>query len=95
LSEAKPKQGVFVGPDIRKLIFEEDFLLTVNEVEREDWIAFSSVFTKFLGNNKGPDYVTIVANMLEKFKDLGCLMSLKNSFFEFTLRFFFPKILVQ
>jgi hypothetical protein len=37
------------------------------EVERA-WIAFRSVVTKFLRNNKDPDYDTIVANMLEKFK---------------------------
>jgi hypothetical protein len=43
LSEAKLKEGVFVGPDIRKLIFDEDFLLTVTEVGREAWIAFKKV----------------------------------------------------
>jgi hypothetical protein len=75
LSETRLKEGVFVGPDIRKLIFDKDFLLTITEVEREAWIAFNSVVTKFLGNNKDPGYVTIVANMLEKFKILGCLMS--------------------
>jgi hypothetical protein len=53
----------------------------MTEVEREAWIAFRSVVTKFLGNNKDPDYVTIVANMLEKFKVLGCLMSLKGHYF--------------
>jgi hypothetical protein len=49
----------------------------MTEVEREDWIAFKNVVTNFLGNNNDPDYVTIVANMLEKFKVLGCLMRLK------------------
>jgi hypothetical protein len=34
LSEAKLKEGVIVGPDSRKLMFHEDFLLTMNEVER-------------------------------------------------------------
>jgi hypothetical protein len=77
--EAKLK-GVFVGPDISKLMFDEHFLLTMMEVEREAWIAFESVFTNFLGNNKDPEYFTIVANMLEKFKVLGCLMSLKIHF---------------
>jgi hypothetical protein len=74
------KRRLFVGPDIRKLIFDEDFLLTVTEVEKEVWIAFRSVVTKFLGNNKGPDYVTIVANMLGNFKVFGCLMNLKFIF---------------
>jgi hypothetical protein len=70
LSEAKLTEGVFVGHDTRKLIFNEDFLLTMTEVEREACIAFRSVVSKFVGNNKEPDYVTIVANMLEKFKVL-------------------------
>jgi hypothetical protein len=80
LSEAKLKVGVFVGPDIRKLMLDEDCLLTMSEVERGAWIGFKSVVTKFLGNNKDPDYVTIVANILDKFKVLGCLRSLKIYF---------------
>jgi DNA transposition AAA+ family ATPase len=82
LSEANLKEGVFVGPDIRKLIFDEDSLLTMTKVAREAWIAFKSVVAKFLGDNKDPDYVTIVANILEKFKVPN---ELKNSFIEFAL----------
>jgi hypothetical protein len=91
---AKLTDGVFVGPHIRKLIFDEVFLLTTTEVETEAWIAFKSVVTKIVRNKKDPDYVTLVANILEKFKVLGHLMSLKfhclNSHLDF-----FPKILVQ
>jgi hypothetical protein len=73
-------------------MFDEDFLLTMTEVERESMIAFRSVVTKFLGNNKDPDYVTIVANMLEKFKVLGSLMSVKiHFFFGFALGIFSPE----
>jgi hypothetical protein len=90
------KEGVFVGPDtrIKNLMFDEDFPFTMAEVEREAWIAFKSVVTKFLGNNKDSDYVVTVANMLEKFEVLGCLMRLKNNFLNSHLEFF-PKILVQ
>jgi hypothetical protein len=91
LSEAKLKEGLFVGPDIRKLMFDEDFLLAMTEVEREAWIAFRSVVTKVLGNNKGPNYITIVENMLEKLKVLRCLMGLKIHFFNSHLDFFFRK----
>jgi hypothetical protein len=94
LSEVKLKEDVFVGYDIRKLMIDEDFLLTMTEVETEDWIAFRSVVTNFLGNNNDPDYVTIVANMLQKFKVSGCLMNLKIHFLNSHLEFF-PKILVQ
>jgi hypothetical protein len=84
LSEAKLKEGVFVGPDIRKLMFDED-ILTMTEVEKEAWIVLKSVVTKFLGNHKDHNDVIIFANMLENFK---VLIELKNSFFEFTLGFF-------
>jgi hypothetical protein len=88
LSEAKLTEGVFIGPGIRKLTFLEDFLLTMTEVEREAWLALKRVVSKFLGNYRDPDYVTIVANMLEKFKVLGCLMSLKIHFLKSHLDFF-------
>jgi hypothetical protein len=81
-------------PDIRRLIFDEDFFLTMTEIEREAWIAFKIGVTKFLRNNKNPDYVAIVANMLEKFKVLGCLMRLKINFLNSHLDSF-PKIVVQ
>jgi hypothetical protein len=69
-------------------MFDEDFFLTMTEVERQSWIAFASVVSKFLGNNKDPDYVTVVANMLEKLKVLGYLMSLKTHFLNSHLDFF-------
>jgi hypothetical protein len=94
LSEAKLNEGVFIGLHIRKLMFDKDVLRTMTEVEREASIAFRSVVSKFLGNNKDPDCVTVVANMLEKFKVLGCLMSFKVHFLNSHLDFF-PKILVQ
>jgi hypothetical protein len=87
-SEAKLKEGLFVGPDITKLMFDEDVLLTMTEVERDAWIAFKRFVTKYLENNKDPDYVTTVANMLEEFKVLGCLMSLKIHFLNSHLDFF-------
>jgi hypothetical protein len=42
------------------------------------------------GNNKDPDSITTVANMLEKFKVLGCLMSFKIHFLNLHLDIF-PK----
>jgi hypothetical protein len=40
LSEEKQEEGFCVGPVIRKLMFDEDFLLTMTPFEREAWIAF-------------------------------------------------------
>jgi hypothetical protein len=58
----------------------------MTEGERGAWIAFKSVVTKFLGNNKDPDYIT-VENVLEKFKVVVCLMSLKIHFLNLHLDF--------
>lgn len=79
LSDAKLKEGVFVGPDIRALCKDEDFQNSMTPIEKEAWISFK-VIEKFLGNYKGPDYENIVSKMLENFRVLGCNMSLKVHF---------------
>lgn len=88
LSEAKLKEGVFIGPDIRKLLKDENFETKMDEVEKEAWKAFKDVVTKFLGNNKDSNYKCIVNNMLSKFKDLGCSMSLKVHFLHSHIDYF-------
>jgi hypothetical protein len=40
LSDAKFKEGIFVGPDIRKLLSDDLFETTMKTVEREAWNAF-------------------------------------------------------
>jgi hypothetical protein len=54
LSEAKLKEGVFVGHDIRKLMFDEDFLLTMTEVEREAWFSLQKCCYQVPGEQQGP-----------------------------------------
>ena len=93
LSEAKLKDVVFVGPDIRKLMKDNNFENVMNDVERSAWNSFKDVVTKFLGNQKDPDFENIVKNMLCNFKNLGCSMSFK--FFEFPILITSRKILVQ
>ena len=92
LSDAKLKEGVFTGPDIRKLMLDEDFLHSMNAVEREAWTAFKCVVQNFLGNNRSPEYIDIVENMLTTFKMLGCSMSLKLHFLNSHLDFFPPNL---
>lgn len=80
LSEAKLKEGVFTGPDIRKLLSDPLFLETMGEKEKEAWNSFKDVVHKFLGNTKDPHYKTIVQRMLAAYKAQGCNMSLKVHF---------------
>jgi hypothetical protein len=74
------KGGIFVGPDIRKLLSDDLFETTMKTVEREACNVFKEVIAKFIGNYKDPNYKQIVEKMLEKFKALGCAMSLKVHF---------------
>ena len=80
LSEAKLKQGVFAGHDIRKLMKDNNFENVMNDVERSAWNSFKDAVTKFLGNQKDPDLENIVKNMLCNFKNLGCSISFKLRF---------------
>ena len=75
LSEVKLKEGVFVGPDIRKLMKNNDFENVMNDVERSTWNSFKDVVTKFLENQKDPHFENIVKNMLCNFKNLGCVLN--------------------
>jgi hypothetical protein len=55
LSDAKLKEGIFVGPDIRKLLSDVLFETTMKTVERGAWNTFKEVIAKFLGNYKDPN----------------------------------------
>ena len=79
MSAEKVKEGVFVGPQIRKLTKDAQFLSTMTDVEKKAWLFFAEVVSKFLGNTKDSDYKTIVENMLACFEALGCRMSLTES----------------
>ena len=77
LSEAKVKEGIFDGPQIRTLLRDKAFENKMTDKEKAAWTSFREVVTKFLGNKKDSDYVNIVETLLTNFKNLGCLMSLK------------------
>ncbi|KYN14527.1 hypothetical protein ALC57_13268 [Trachymyrmex cornetzi] len=67
LSDAKIKEGIFVGPDIRTLMKDNKFLSTMTSDEKKAWSSFQSVTENFLGNNRDPNYKTIVSTMLQNF----------------------------
>ena len=51
-SEAKLKQGIFVGPEIRKLVKDEELNTNLNAKELAAWEAFKLVVQNFLGKHK-------------------------------------------
>ena len=56
LSAAKLKEGIFVGPQMWKVLNDTDFEELLNLKELRSWEAFKSVCSGFLGNTRVPDY---------------------------------------
>jgi len=52
LSEAKLKEGVFIGPQIRDLIIDEFFDTLLQGDEKAAWDSFKFVVKGFLGNRR-------------------------------------------
>jgi hypothetical protein len=90
LSEAKVKDGIFIGLQIQDVMQDPDFHSTLSDTEKAAWNAFKSVCTKFLGNHKAKNYREIVSEMLKCFKVMKSNMSLKLHFLDSHLDLF-PK----
>ncbi|UYV81267.1 hypothetical protein LAZ67_20000589 [Cordylochernes scorpioides] len=88
ISEAKIKEGIFVGPQIRELQKDGNFQNSLNEVEAAAWNSFRNVCKNFLGSVKVENYRDIVNDLLVSYKALGCNMSLKIHFLHSHLDFF-------
>jgi hypothetical protein len=71
LSEAKIKEGIFVGPQIRNLTNDKTFDCILNEVELAAWTAFKDVCGNFLGNNKADNCQEIVERLLQSYEAMG------------------------
>jgi hypothetical protein len=56
LSEAKIKEGVFVGPQICKLFRDNMFNNLLQGDEKKAWDMFRLVSTNFLGNIRAKNY---------------------------------------
>lgn len=82
LSEAKIKEGIFDGPQVRTLLEDEEFENKMTRKEKAAWQSFREVTHKFLGNTRDPDYKEIVRRLVNNFKNIGCLMNLKLHFLD-------------
>ena len=90
-SEAKLK-GVFIGPEIRKLLLGDYVTEKVN-LYRIRCLEIQCV-DNFLGTCKAESFVEIVENLLQSYQRFGCQMSLKLLFLHAHLDFFPPNLRV-
>lgn len=88
LTESKIKEGMLTGPQIRKLILDTDFDRTLSKKELRAWTAFKEVDSKFLGNEKSPNYENLIEELLKSFENINVNMSLKIHFLNSHLDFF-------
>ena len=88
LSDAKVKAGVFVGPQIKKILQSGEFSDKLSRVEREAWESFAAVVNSFLGNHKASNYVSLVEDLVRNYEKMGCRMSLKVHVLDAHLRNF-------
>ena len=52
VSDAKIKEGIFIGPQIREQMQDKQFDEDLNETERNAWLSFKRICKDFLGNHK-------------------------------------------
>ena len=88
VSQAKLKEGIFVGPQIRELLNDIEFEHQLNSKELKAWLAFKWLCENFFGNYKSTSFKTGVQNLLESFQEMKCNMSLKIHFLHSHLDFF-------
>jgi len=50
--DAKLKEGIFDGPQIRTMLKDEAFVATMNNDEKAAWLSLKNVVENFLGNHK-------------------------------------------
>jgi len=91
-SDAKLKAGVFVAPEIRKLMLNKAFDFRLNPLELAAWNALKSVVATFLGNHRHDQYADIADRMLKAYEQLGARMSLKMHFLHSHLDFCPPNL---
>ncbi|XP_065449041.1 uncharacterized protein LOC103306399 isoform X1 [Chrysemys picta bellii] len=88
LSEAKIKEGVFVGPQIRELLRDDAFDHALRGKEKTAWKAFQLVAIHFLGNNKADNYRLFGGKPPQGIQKPWLQHVTKDKFFAFSSRFF-------
>jgi hypothetical protein len=67
LSEAKFKEGIFIGPQIRGLFKDEYFDKLLQGDEKAVWDSFKFVVKGFLGNKRARKDEELVINFLKSY----------------------------
>jgi len=88
LSDAKIKEGIFIGPQIRYIMDDLHFDSLLNTTELSAWHSFIDVVKNVLATRVCTHSVESVRMMIDSFKNMGCNMSLKVHLIHSHLQFF-------
>lgn len=69
-------------------MFDEEFTMKLNVVEKRAWRSFISLCENFLGNKRSENYIDVVKEFLEAYAEMVCRMSIKVYFLHAYLDFF-------
>jgi len=73
VSDAKIKEGIFIGPQIRELMQDKQFDEDLNETERNARLSFKRICKDFLGNHKAANYQDVVQDLLTSYKAMDAI----------------------
>ena len=76
MSNEKLTAGIFDGPQIRTLVNDPGFTVSMNDKESAAWISSSVFVDNVLGNTKATNYVQLIEDMLFKFENWGAKISI-------------------
>ena len=86
--EAKVREDIFVGPQVKQLFQDPHFKNKLNTVERTAWDVFGNVWSNFLACKKSEKYIEIVEDLPSSHRALGRNMLLKLHFLQYHLEIF-------
>jgi hypothetical protein len=70
ISDAKKKEGIFVGPHSVQAFEEQNFSRKLDSTERRAWKAFENVCRNFLGNEKAENCSEIVQELISLYNNV-------------------------
>jgi len=92
ISDAKLKDGIFIGPQIPEIINDDPLEHLLKESNKSAWLTFKVVSLNFLGNVKAENCMELVGDLLNAYQAMGCNNSLRIHSLRSHLDFSPPKL---
>jgi len=86
MSDAKVKEDIFIGPQIRELMQDKQLDEDPNETERNAWLSSKKICKDSLGNHKAANYQDVAQDLLTSYKAMQ--YESENPLYGITLGFF-------